>query len=453
MLHKNITNTSLSSKKIPIWGWAMYVLILSASFLCFQHTDLIHTFSSSYAYLNGHYLDFYDYNKHHIGGNDYLPLIYGIFAIWNLPLNLLGLLPSPEFIGPARFSLEIFWSKLLLVCFFFSCVQLLSLITKELSADSPLIKNRPVAILFASSPIAVLIVFAFGQYDVIGLFFVLAAYVFYLKKKMWPFALLFSVAISFKYFALVIYIPLLLMVEKRPLKILKWLAVAGVMVGLQVLLYAHSNVFLGEIFTLFKTKVVGPNQDRISFSKPTFYMAALYLAGCIYLYLKRYTSKHEWQRDTVFVPIIAYGLMFSAVVWHPQWLVIAMPFFALSYLYISNAKLLAFADVMGAFSFIWIFINVWANNVDMNMMQKSIVAQYLPNLVHSGSDFLTRTPLKFFGVIFYSYLFFPAILYMLEIRSKKFSRETELSNGVLFARFFLGVSPFLLLALACLAWF
>ena len=254
-----------------------------------------------------------------------MPFIYGIFAIWNLPLYFLGLLPSPDFVGPSRLIVQIFWSKLLLVIFYFLPVKILSLISRGIRQCNSLVSYRPVAILFATSPIAVLVVFAFGQYDIIGVFLVLLGFYFYLKKNLWLFALFFAVAISFKYFALVIYVPLILMVEKNPLKILKWLIVAGSIVAIQVLLYAHSDIFLGEIFTLFKSKVIGEHQDRISLFKQTIYMVVLYFFGCTHLYFKKYAS-YEWQRDAVFAPIVAYALMFSAVVWYPQWLVITMLF-------------------------------------------------------------------------------------------------------------------------------
>ena len=60
-------------------------------FLFFLQRDLIHTALSSYAYLQGHITDFYEYNKLYLGGNDYLPTLYLIFALWNIPLHLLGL--------------------------------------------------------------------------------------------------------------------------------------------------------------------------------------------------------------------------------------------------------------------------------------------------------------------------------------------------------------------------
>jgi hypothetical protein len=55
----------------------LYVLVVTSCYVLFQQKDLFHTSSSSYAYLNGHITDFYDYNNKIILGEDpfYLPLV------------------------------------------------------------------------------------------------------------------------------------------------------------------------------------------------------------------------------------------------------------------------------------------------------------------------------------------------------------------------------------------
>lgn len=111
------------------WRFYAYLVVLALCFLLFQQGDLSHTTASSYAYLNGHFADFYDYNKKHMGGNDYLPLIYLIFAIWNIPLHLFGLTSSMggmDVLSP----IEIAWAKLLLVVFFFAAAKVLAKISE-----------------------------------------------------------------------------------------------------------------------------------------------------------------------------------------------------------------------------------------------------------------------------------------------------------------------------------
>lgn len=76
------------TKDFSVIDWVILGLLVSVCFVCYQHPDIWHTGGSSIAYLNGHILDFYDYNLQKVGGNAYLPTTYLIFAIWNIPVRL-----------------------------------------------------------------------------------------------------------------------------------------------------------------------------------------------------------------------------------------------------------------------------------------------------------------------------------------------------------------------------
>jgi len=106
-----------------------FFLVLAFCFILFQHGDLFYTSSSSYAYLHGHIFNFYDYNKTAVGRDDYLPLIYVIFAAWNMPLKLLGLMHDVASAGTYLTIVELVWTKLLLVAFYFDQVQFAAQIT------------------------------------------------------------------------------------------------------------------------------------------------------------------------------------------------------------------------------------------------------------------------------------------------------------------------------------
>ena len=202
----------------------LYWSILILSFLLFQHPDLYHTATSSYAYLEGHFIDFYDHNKTVMEFTHYLPIIYFLYAIWNLPIYLLGYTTSPE---KTHFSwvplnlpsvpIEIIWWKILLIILFFSSAYALGKISELVLSDKSHSKQLA-RILFATSPIAIFSVFIFGGYDIFSVFFTLIGFYFYLKKNIHLFVFFFSIAISFKFFAAVIFLPLLLLIEKKTFK-------------------------------------------------------------------------------------------------------------------------------------------------------------------------------------------------------------------------------------------
>lgn len=394
----------------------LYLISLTLCFLVFKQSDLTHTYTSSYAYLYGHITDFYDYNQPFMVRNDYLPLMYVIFALWNLPLKLLGLL-TPADMGVAvwRIStpIEILWSKLMLVTFFFSSVILVGKIANLIRDQSQLVVINP-HILFATSPIAIFAVFIFSQYDVIGVFFTLLGLYFYFQKKFLRFAFCFSIAISFKYFASFIYLPLVLIIEKRPIHILIYGLVGILITILQIGFYWHSEVFQESFFALAGDKT-GEAMDRTK----AIYISLLYIALCAYAYFSNFKLTlltQEWARNTIFICGLAYALMFSLVRWHPQWLLILMPFFALSILFISPSKVFLRFEILAYIAFIWLCVNGWPKNVDVTMVQEGILQTIIPTLNYFGSDVLSPKGSGTARAIFYLYLYSPILFWAIQNR-------------------------------------
>lgn len=434
------------------WRFYAYLFVLALCFLLFQQGDLSHTTASSYAYLNGHFADFYDYNKKYMGGNDYLPLIYVIFAIWNIPLHLFGLTSSMGGMGAPLpielLAIERAWAKLLLVAFFFAAAKVLAKISGVIGEGVDGVRP-PVASIFATAPIAIFCIFIFSQYDIIGVLFTLLGFYFYLRKDLTRFAWFFSIAISFKYFALFIYFPLILMVEKRHLHIAKLVLIGFVVTAVQLAIYWGGDVFRGEIFALATGKALGALAGKLSFKNTQVYVFCSYIIGCLYLYLKKFDVDLEWKRAAMLVPIAAYGLMFSAVVWHPQWIIIVMPFFALAYTYVRNRKLFAYVDLLGMLAFIWMCVNIWPHNVDVGMINRGVLREFMPLPPLIVSDFMRLSMFPTFSLIFYLYLFSPILILIVENVSRQYGRRQEIGGRLVFIRFIAGISIFLIPALAC----
>lgn len=429
------------------WKLYIYFIVIIACMNLFQQGDLGHTATSSYAYLNGHLSDFYDYNKHYMERNDYLPLLYIIFALWNIPLHALGFTTSPEALtGFLGSPIEVLWWKMLLAIFFFATLTIINKISALVDIDQSKLSSLP-SLVFATSPIVIFAVFIFSGYDIISVFFTLTGFYFYLKKDLSKFILFFSVAISFKFFALFIYLPLVLIAEKRLFHIIKLMLLGLLVTLIELLIYWNSEVFRREIFELALVKSHG------SFSSYhgliTVLMGLIYLGGCFYLHIKKFDVDVEWKRVVVLTPLIAYSLMFASVPWHPQWLVIIFPFSALSYLYVRNKNLLLILDVLGMFAFVWYIINQYPLNVDVAMITKGVLKSVLPHPLLINSDLMPGG--KLLAVcIFMIYLFSPIILIIYESLNKLKVKQRNVSENLIFYRFILGLSFFVIPCLICL---
>ena len=113
-----------------------------------------------------------------LGGNDYLPTLYVIFSLWNMPIHFLDL-TSLQTLNNFQWDLatpfEIAWWKTLLALFYIGTVVLIhkiaSLIQTPRKTDLSIVST-----LFATSPFVIFSVFIFSGYDVISVFFTLLGF-------------------------------------------------------------------------------------------------------------------------------------------------------------------------------------------------------------------------------------------------------------------------------------
>lgn len=406
--------------QISRFDYWVYWFSLALCFLLFKQSDLTHTNASSFAYLYGHIWDFYDYNKTRVGGNDYLPVFYLIFALWNFPLKLLGLAPEISSENWMHATIvQTIWSKLLLVIFFFASLNVIGKITNQFCAalaKEPCNQDEDLPkILFATSPIAIFAVFIFGGYDIFSIFFMLLGLRAYFAKDFKWFVVWFSIAISFKYFAAFAYLPLVLIIEKRFFNIIIYGLLGLTATIIQFAFYWHSNVFLEEIFRLAANKTAGGgiNVRLVIFN-------CFYLWMCIYLYFSKFKYEKEsekWHRRVILSCILSYAFLFSWVVWHPQWIILITPFAYLYFLFIRPKKLLIpflLIEIFGYLGFAIFTMNTWAANVDNTMVYQGVFGDFLPKTSILASELIGRSWRAGALVLFYLFLYAPCLFFIFQ---------------------------------------
>lgn len=424
----------------------LYFGLLLLCFLLFQHGDLFHTSSSSYAYLKGHFTDFYDYNKTLVSGNDYLPLLYIIFAIWNLPLKLLGLTHDVAANGVLLSIPELIWTKLLLVVFYFASAYVIYKISRHITNNSD--NSKIISIIFATSPIAIFAVFIFGQYDIISVFFTMLGYYYYVKNDYLKFSIFFSLAISIKFFPLLIFIPLLLLVEKRLLHLMKYGLITVSATILQLILYYNNAAFRERIFSLVSGKISSSAVYNLTSVNSAPILVTVFIAICIYTYFRHSKDNEERDKLSIYISLLTYAVMFSTVLWHPQWLVIMIPFFAFAYIYIKDIKKLVLVDIAGTFSYIYIVSNVWPGNVDAIMIKKGVFRYLIPYIpLTMNKLFIPRFTNIFMGA-FFIYLFSYIIISIVQKHNKVTSEKINY-NTLINSRLYIGMAVILIPMLFC----
>jgi hypothetical protein len=381
---------SSKSEKPKLIDWLLFIIICVVSFLFFcQGGDLGLTSKQSLTLLDslihGQFFHFYSYVSSLIpsgiyGGNSvyynafYSVILYGTFSIWNLPFWIFSKITGTAADG---FALMM-WSKtLVLLCTLYSgyLVYKIGLVLK-MSVN----KAKWMMFVYLTSPILMFGSVVFGQYDIFGVVITLLAILMFLKNKPYQFSMLMSLAICYKDFAAMIFIPLVLLTEKRMLHIIKYYAIGVSLFLLQNIIYHFDPGYV----TVQKTgeSLFGFYASLFSCGLPSGYGTASFIgitlmALCVIAYRKNIKDPFELAQYTIYIPLVMYGVFFAFIGWHPQWLVILVPYMVITAFMSKNFKLSMFIDIAISMGYVLISMIHYVNNVDQNMINSGILTKIL----------------------------------------------------------------------------
>ena len=432
-----LMSIQINFKKLTFFASAIFIAIFYSIF--YSHFDLNHTSISSFALLNGHFSDFYEFNKIKMGVNDYLPLLYWVFALWNLPFCSLVIDCNTSV---TLTSNELIVQKVLLALLFGISIKLVHSIVKEVTTQDGAISNA--TLFYSSSAVMLFCIFAFNQYDIVGMVLSLYGILFFLRNKLIRFSLLFSAAISVKYFAAIAFFPILLIGEKRVSRIVPYSLLASVIVLFQVYLYKDSPVFMASFMAHALRKVA--IQDGISSLVYGLIACLSYLFILIGSWLYKPRDKCELLRACVFASILSYLVLYLKIDWHPQWICIITPYLALSVIFSKNIKLtLLFQLIFGA-SYLLLVVSRYPNNLDNFLLGAGFFGEYF------GYSHIPIVNLyKFINFKWISWCFYLSIVYFMYIciaskKIKNTSPDYFLQTLVLWASNLIFIIPSLIIA-------
>jgi hypothetical protein len=243
-----------------------------------------------------------------------------------------------------------------------------------------------------------------------------------------------------------------LLVEKRILHLLKYGVIAVAATLLQILIYYNNAAFRSSFFSVASGRISFLEDFNLSPVNKSPYLITLIAIICIYAYIKEVDLDSEQYKTAINISLLSYATLFATVFWHPQWLLMIVPFFALSYLFIRDASKFYLIDIAGMFAFIYIVVNQWQNNVDARMLSNGLLRSLFTYIPLSASQlFVPQFSYIFMGV-FFVYLFSPLLIQRFEatnLTRQEVVEEMSSSNNSLRARFYVGVAIFVLPALLC----
>ncbi len=375
---KKIEN--LLNSRINKLDWFVFGFMAVLCFFVFVHVDILLTGASSISFLGGHFKDFYDFNyanKVEPVYNVYMPSAYLLFAIWNIPIYLLGIVAAPmtNAINTTSF-IATMWYKALPVLFFFGSAYLIFKIAKLMGFSEK--KCRVISFLFLTTPLAFFSSLIFSQHDSFTLFFVLLGTYYYFKNHMLKFTVFFGIAMTFKYFALLIYVPLLFLKEKKILKIIKHCLIFLIPISIEILCYINSSAFkIGVIGFQATNYLIKCVLDTGYFKISIFLVAWVFVVVWAYLKKVSLVEKEEVFKWGMYFSNVVVCLTFGLSFWHPQWLIFMVPFTLFTTVINKNSRMFYIADIFLFLLLCLIGITYFETNMNEWLARFGIIRKFL----------------------------------------------------------------------------
>lgn len=359
------------------WEYLFGIIFVGIILFSEMYMDFFITYRNGlnfwYALTEGHPLSFYSYAKAISGatlnratssGASYDFTIYAVFAVWNFPAWIYEKISG----NCAESSLLcLMWGKLMLVAVALASAAGIKKIYEFITGDRD--ESKTVLYVYLFSGILILAVCFIGQYDIIGVMFAVHGVYYYLKGDYKKFYLLFAVAITCKYFAVILFVCLVLLYEKRILYIIRNVALGCWLVVVEKFLFGLGKSYAEihpevEAAVQSSDKVVGTGllssrmgylfslQYHMGVDSISIFVLAMGLL-LAYCYLQKREENYAFYYKTIYVAFAAniFFIIFTAS--PPYWAVLTVPWLVLMiYCNGVNIKLNIIAETIGTCAFL-----------------------------------------------------------------------------------------------------
>jgi hypothetical protein len=361
--------------------WIAIAFVLASLF--FAHPDLQHTVSSSYALYSNPVSEFYEVNRERVGGNDYLLTIYVIFAVWMLPLKLLGATTEDALPGNYQLSLvEIIWAKAFLLV---ALVILQALLDKILLHFKTELWHGRLLV----SPVIVWVTLVVGQYDVIWILMLAAGCLSLLSGRTLAAGVLFGLSVSIKYFSFVFLFPLFLLLLFTSRKNWPMTIVSAATFALVLFSSLQDSKTLANV-----TRIPAKLVSEISSSILIWTGVVVLLGIAVFIALFQILIRNRFGDSTgtllitsAVVALISYPVLFTLLRWNPQWLQIIVVL-VLMMAPTAWRKWTNLWEFSGLGLLLLTAITFWPRNLDSFMLTES---QLLQAANQVNSDWMSST--------------------------------------------------------------
>lgn len=374
---------------------AAVCLAALAAFLLWNHPDIQETALHTRIFLDdlfsGRFFRFYEDSMAmktvygYANAAHYHIVFYLICAVWDLPVYL-----AQKLLGENDFAFML-WTKALGVTAFALCGFAFKRLAARYLPDT---RKAWTPWLIWLCPAAFFGVLCMGQYDSLCILVILLALPYWLDGDLLRFALVMGLAMVFKMFALFLIIPLVLLREKRLLRAAGYIALSMWLYLPGLFLFRGRDGDAGFFNGLIADRLFTGTLPAVGDPSVVLIGLALLFAGCWCARL----SDQRMQQAMPWLCAAVFGWLFLFVQWHPQWLILLLPFLLLTALQAKNQTFWWWMQLIVNCGFFVLIAYQYPGQLESNLFDLGLLGQF--GLLVSAQP-LVRTSTIYFDLIPY----------------------------------------------------
>lgn len=329
------------------WEWVVLGILVCIPFLSYFYGDTMSIVNYEVSFLGAvknydGWTSYYEYLKYLVendpfgfGSHNYAYATYDfpmyiVLGIWGIPLWVFW--GSKGLDINAFYIARIYGKSILLAALVISAVLVYS-ICKEMNISKQHAKWG--AFLFASSMCVFTAIGINGQTDILGIPFILLGLRSYIKHQKIRFLLWFMLAVMFKMYAFFIFVPLLLIAEKKLWKIGAFVIAVWALKFVQAVIFDPQSPAM-IIKQQFELEIYNRlTVNRIPFvngDAPTVFVMIVIL--CVYCYLHREIKDEDaFRKYAVWIPVAAMVGLFVSFESSSYWYLHLCPYLSIMLVY------------------------------------------------------------------------------------------------------------------------
>ena len=330
---KKIISRTLKSKNLP---WILGGISVLFFFGLYLYSDICHSSVKGVVFwetmFQGRMDEFYSYfypaveNSYFpdgLEGGSYDFLFYIIFAIWDFPLWCFEKITGVSFLSTYVTRL---YAKGIVLFFAIISGCLVKKIIESIDAG----KGKRGLFYFLFSPLLLCVTVVIGGYDIIAVFFTLLGIWFYMEEREIPFIISFAIASVCKMFALLVFVPLVLIKQKNVLKV-----IAQMLGGTSIIIASKVITIIGGINRISETSMLA-HANLINFkmfSKAFSFIqmgkVPLFFALTFIFWWMCWKKKAATKIEIIYIALISMSIFVVFVDIQPYWIVLLVPYVAI----------------------------------------------------------------------------------------------------------------------------